>query len=120
MKKIVLATVVLASLAFGSASITKGSTQNISFNSEPEGAIVKIDGIATCTTPCAVMVKNGSKNKMVSFTKKGYTTMSIPMNSEMAGITWLNILWDLSTTDILTGAAWEYAPNNYMIELKKK
>lgn len=120
MKKIVLTTVALASLAFGSATIIKGSTQNISFNSNPEGAVVKIDGVATCTTPCSAMIKNSSKNKNISFTKDGYTTMTLPMNSEFAGVTFLSIFWDLSTTDLITGSAYEYAPNNYMIELKKK
>jgi hypothetical protein len=121
MKKILLGMIAVATLSFGSATMIKGSTQTVSFNSSPEGAIVKIDGIATCTTPCSVMVKNSSKNKVVSFTKKGYSTMSIPMNSSFqAGYFLLDILWDLGTTDFITGALYEYEPNNYMIELKKK
>lgn len=120
MKKILLACLATVTLSFGSATIIKGSTQTVSFDSNPQGATVKIDGIATCQTPCSALLKNGHKSKMVSFYKDGYETLNIPMNSEFSGVTFLSIIWDLSTTDLLTGSAYEYAPNNFMAELKKK
>jgi len=107
-----------ASLLFGSASIIKGSTQNVTFDSKPDGAVVKIDGVKTCVTPCTVPIGNSSKNKMVTIEKKGYTTMNRTLNSEFAPVTILSIFWDLSTTDLVTGAAWQYAPNSYFIELQ--
>lgn len=107
-------------MAFGSASIISGSNQNVTFNSNPEGATVLIDGVASCTTPCTISLPKAHADKMVSFRKDGYETFSMPMTTSYNGVALLNIFWDLSTTDMITGAAWNYAPNNYFSELKKK
>lgn len=110
----------MASMAFGSASIISGANQNVTFNSNPEGAMVMIDGVKTCTTPCTVSLPKAKAQKMVSFEKEGYEKVSLPINTEYDGVALLNIFWDLSTTDLITGAAWKYAPNNYFSDLKKK
>lgn len=109
-----------ASIAFGSATIISGSNQNVTFNSNPEGAMVMIDGVKTCTTPCTISLPKAKAQKMVSFEKEGYEKVSMPINTEYNGVALLNILWDLSTTDLITGAAWNYSPNNYFSDLKKK
>lgn len=109
-----------ATMAFGSATIISGANQNVTFNSNPEGAMVKIDGVKTCTTPCTVSLPKAKAQKMVSFEKEGYESVSLPINTEYNGAALLNIFWDLSTTDLITGAAWNYSPNNYFSDLKKK
>ncbi len=119
-QKVLLGLLVASSMAFGSASIISGSNQNVTFNSNPEGATVMIDGVASCTTPCTVSLGKAKGEKTVSFKKEGYETFSMPMTTSYNGVALLNIFWDLSTTDLITGAAWNYAPNNYFSELKKK
>lgn len=119
-KKVLVGLLIASSMAFGSASIISGSNQNVTFNSNPEGATVLIDGIASCTTPCTISLPKAHADKMVSFKKDGYETFSMPMTTSYNGVALLNIFWDLSTTDLITGAAWNYAPNNYFSELKKK
>lgn len=114
-----LASVVCATLAFGSATIISGSNQNVTFNSKPEGASVMIDGIKTCVTPCTVSLKKAYKPKSLSMSKDGYETMTVPMTTQYDGVALLNIFWDLSTTDAATGSAWEYQPNSYFMELKE-
>lgn len=111
---------VSTSLAFGSATIISGSTQNVSFNSKPEGATVMIDGVKSCTTPCTLTLDKAYKPKQLSMTKEGFETFSVPMNSEYDGVALLNIFWDLSTTDLATGSAYQYNPNTYYMELKAK
>jgi len=119
MKKILLGMVAVATLSFGSAGIISGTSQSISFNSEPEGASVLLDGQMKCKTPCTVSVK---KNKFtnITFKKDGYKSQNVPLTTSFDSVTLLDIFWDFSTTDLLTGAAYEYAPNSYMVELKKK
>jgi len=119
MKKITLGLTLLASLSFGSATIANGSSQSISFNSSPEGASVLVDGQMKCKTPCTVSLKK-NKHSNISFQKDGYESQNVPLSKSFDGVALLNIFWDLSTTDLISGAIYEYSPNNYMVELKKK
>ena len=119
MKKILLGTVAAVSLSFGSATIANGSSQTISFNSNPEGATVLVDGQMKCKTPCSVSLKKNKYSNVV-FKKDGYASQTVSLTKSFDSIALLNIFWDLSTTDMISGAAFEYAPNNYMVELKKK
>ncbi|QOY52025.1 PEGA domain-containing protein [Candidatus Sulfurimonas baltica] len=109
-----------SSMIFASATIISGSNQNVTFNSNPEGATVLIDGVASCSTPCTVSLPKAHAQKNVSFKKDGYEIFTMPMGTSYNGVALLNIIWDFSTTDLITGAAWNYAPNNYYSELKKK
>lgn len=118
MKKIVLTSVALASLVFGSATIISGTDQQMNFNSEPEGAKVKVNGNTICTTPCMKVVKKHSGN-IVTFEKEGYKSRQMIMSESVNILTILGGLFG-TTTDSSTGALWEYSPNNYYVELKKK
>jgi hypothetical protein len=119
MKRILLAVTALSTLSFGSATIASGTSQSISFNSEPEGVSVLLDGQMKCKTPCTVSVKKNAFSN-ITFKKEGYQSQNVPLTTSMDGVGILNIFWDLSTTDAITGALWEYAPNSYMVEMKKK
>jgi hypothetical protein len=106
-----------SNIAFASATVLSGQVQNITFNSNPEGAIVSVDGIKMCQTPCTISFKKTPFTQMLQFEKKGYQTISMPMTTQFDAITILNIFWDFSTTDILTGAAFRYKPNHYYADM---
>ena len=119
MKKILVLSAICANLVWGSATVISGSTQTVTFNSEPEGAKVMIDGVQKCKTPCSLTLKR-NKYDNVTFKKDGYQTKTVPLESSFNGVALLNVLWDFSTTDMITGAAFEYAPNEYFVEMKPK
>lgn len=119
MKKLLLTSVLATSFAFGSATIANGSSQSISFNSSPEGASVLVDGQTKCKTPCTVSLKK-NKYSSITFKKDGYTTKTVSLEKSFDGVALLNIFWDFSTTDLITGAIYEYSPNNYFVEMKKE
>lgn len=119
MKKILIGMAALTTLSFGSATIASGTSQSISFNSSPEGVSVLLDGQMKCKTPCTVSVKKNAFSN-ITFKKDGYQSQNVPLTTSFDGIAVLNIFWDFSTTDLITGALWEYAPNSYMVEMKKK
>ena len=119
MKKVLVLSAICANLVWGSATVISGSTQTVTFNSEPEGAKVLIDGVQKCKTPCSLTLKR-NKYDNVTFKKDGYQTKTVPLESSFNGVALLSIFWDLSTTDILTGSAFEYAPNEYFVEMKPK
>lgn len=119
LKKIIPSALVLSSFAFASATIISGQNQSVTFNSKPEGATVLVDGVYTCTTPCTISLPKSSKDKTVTFKKDGFQTVNLPVTHQYDGVALLNIFWDISTTDMITGAAWKYEPNNYFVEMKK-
>jgi hypothetical protein len=111
--------IVIIFLLGSCATVFKGTTQEISFETSPSGAKVYLDGDMIGTTPLSMPLK---KNKYKSFRVEleGYQTIQRQMDKEYDLVALLNIFWDLSTTDLLTGAAFEYAKNSYYIELQKQ
>lgn len=106
--------------AAGCASIVSGTTQTVSFHSNPEGATVMVDGTTLGKTPLSMTLKKG-KYRSVSFEKEGYKKLVLPMQSRMDGWFWGNILIGGalgSTTDGVSGAAHEYSPGQFMVSLE--
>ena len=120
MKKILLLVMLSITMSFGSATIFKGGNQSISINSNPEGAKVYIDGQLRGVTPLAVNLRKGLSGKELRVQKEGYATSITNMSKSYDPVALLNIFWDFSTTDFLTGSIMEYSPNNYYIQLDKK
>lgn len=118
MQKIILAAV-LSLFATGCASIFKGTSQTLTFSSEPSGAEVIVDGMSQGKTPASVKLKK-NKYQSVTVKKKGYNTVIRPIDKSYDGVALLNIFWDFSTTDFITGAAYEYEPTSYHFTLEKE
>ena len=70
----VVGIVALAAALGGCASVTRGTTENISITSTPSGAEATVSGLelpTTYVTPCAVTAKR-SADIFVSFAKPGF------------------------------------------------
>lgn len=121
MKRLILLLLV-AGLVFptGCASVLKGTSQTLTFTSEPEGAQVFIDGKEFGETPLSVKLpKNKFSN--VLFKKEGYQSRQAVIEKRFDGLMIMSIIfWDLGTTDLLTGAIFEYSPDSYFVELEKE
>jgi len=118
MKKFFLALMFAMTSLFASATIFHGSTQNISINSDPDGAQVYVDGQLMGTTPVTLTLKKG-KYKTITIRKKCYKPVTLTLQRTFDPVAILNIFWDLSTTDFVTGNLWEYEPNHYFVKLQK-
>jgi len=119
MKKIVLALLFAVTSMFASATLIHGTTQNIVVDSNPAGASVYVDGQIMGTTPVTLTLKK-NKFKTIEIRKKCYKKVDITLQKSMDPVAILNIFWDLSTTDLLTGAISEYTPNHYFVNLQKQ
>ena len=109
---------IFVTLLTGCATVIRGSSQPVTFNSEPEGAQVIINGNLRGRTPMTVNLKK-NEFKNVMFKKQGYETKIVPLTTSYDSIAILNVFWDSSTTDLATGNAYEYSPDIYNVQLVK-
>ena len=102
----------------GCATLISGTNQTLTFNSEPSGAEVYLDGALIGMTPVSLSVKKNKKDAFL-IKKEGYKAVSRDITKSYDPVTVLSIFWDLSTTDMISGAAFEYEPNSYFIQLQE-
>lgn len=77
------------------ATIFKGSTDDVSFSSEPSGAKVYVNGNLLGTTPVQLELKSKS-SYTIEFKKEGYETKTVLLNNSVgAGWIILDILGGL-------------------------
>lgn len=108
-------------LFFGCATLTGGSSQEVSFNSNPEGANVSIDGKVIGKTPLKTRLSSKKANQSLVFEKSGHETVTMKMDTKTNPMFWGNILiggLPGTTTDSLSGAIYEYSPNKYMVTME--
>lgn len=119
--KILILTAGVAVLA-GCASIVSGTSQVVSVNSNVDQAEVRINGTTVGRTPYNGQIKRG-KDTVVEVSKSGYGTQSTTLSTKLEPIFWGNIIFGGvigSTTDLATGACWEYAPASVYVNLNQK
>lgn len=112
MKKTLLNLFLCASLiCSGCATVFTSDSQNIIFDSDPEGANIKV-GPYECVTPCALEIPKG-KNYTIEATYDEQKKV-VPLTTKMAGSTLINILfWPGFIVDALTGNIKKYSPTHY-------
>jgi hypothetical protein len=89
---IVIAIVAMLAMTGCMGMITKGSTELITINSEPSGALVAVDGVESGETPLMVSMQR-SESHVVRVSKEGYydATFQIARKTD-GGIIVLDIL----------------------------
>lgn len=114
--------VVVAAALTGCASIINGKTQNASFQSIPNGATVSLGGVPIGATPISTMIQR-KNDQTLTVSKEGYKTFSTQMTTKIEPWFWGNILFGGiigSVTDAVTGAMYEYAPDQYLVTLEQE
>ena len=124
--RLVLA-VAIAAPCIGCASVTRGTTENISISSTPSGAIAELSGLdnpTNCVTPCVVVAKR-SADITVTVTKEGYEPQVIPLTKEIPGSGAAGFAGNLLVgglvgmgVDAATGAAQDHKPNPVIVTLQ--
>jgi len=126
MMRLVLAAAI-ALPCVGCASVTRGTTENISISSTPAGATAEISGLdvpTACVTPCVVQAKR-SADITVTVNKEGYEPQIIPLTKEVpatgaAGFAGNVLLGGVvgMGVDAVTGAALDHKPNPVIVTLQ--
>ena len=93
MKKIsVMCAVLVAGVSLsGCATVLNGTSQDVTFNSQPDGAIVSLNSGVNCTTPCEFSMKRGNDAE-VSIDKPGFQPVTVYIQSRLGGSTFGNII----------------------------
>jgi hypothetical protein len=73
-------------LALGCATIVVGDKQSLTFDSEPAGAQIIINGTAMGVTPATITIKKSDyQNAAVLFKKEGYTDQRAILHTKTSG-----------------------------------
>lgn len=114
-----------ALLLGGCATIVRGTTESIGFDSQPSGAEVRLSIGGGCVTPCAMVLKR-SDEFIATFTKPGYMGQQIEVKTAVSGggaaagiggnIIFGGIIG--GGVDIATGAPLDHVPNPVIVTLQ--
>jgi len=111
----------------GCASVTRGTTENISISSTPSGVEAVVSGLevpTTCVTPCSVVVKRNA-DVSITFQKEGYEPQIVPLSRDIqtggaAGFAGNLLLGGVvgMGVDAATGAATDHKPNPVIVTMQ--
>ena len=87
-----LLALVLCSLLPSCAAMFQGGPEHVPIDSEPRGAVVKLDGKVVGTTPCTVAVRRSSYG-LVSIELPGHSTQDIQLDTAFNGWMLANIVF---------------------------
>jgi len=123
----ILGIMALCALAGGCASVTRGTTENLSIASTPSGAEAIISGLenpTTCITPCSVVVKRNA-DISVTIQKPGFEPQIVPLAREIQGTGAAGFAGNVIAgglvgmgVDAVTGAARDHKPNPIIVTLQ--
>lgn len=104
----------------GCATLFTGSSDTISFSSEPPGASVLIDGLTVGTTPVTVPVRrSGLGDRQVTIQLEGYQPRTFTLSKKFNAVSILNLGnvlgWGI---DVATGAVMSYDRKNYTVNMQ--
>ena len=105
--RLMLALLVMLTLAPGCATIRNEDFKDVSFTSEPTNAVVTLDGEVIGTTPVTVQIKRAGRDKVLTFTKDGYKSLVLTLDRKVDRKTFFGGLIGLSL-DAMTGRAGTY------------
>lgn len=101
------------------ATLFTGTKDKITFNSNPAGVAVFIDGIKLCETPCTTSVKRSINNKDVEFRLDGWKTQIVTLDKEFNVISLLNLTGMVGwIVDAATGSIFKYDRKLYEIDME--
>ena len=105
----------------GCASIFTGTSDPITFESQPDGAKVQINGMRVGRTPVTALVKRSLSAPQVKISLDGYEPQNIMIQNSFNSIAILDIFfWPGFIIDAATGSIMKYSILNYHVRLDPK
>ena len=120
MKNLILLFSILFSVS-ACTTIMSGKTQEMTFDSEPQGVEVNVSGKVIGKTPTTVQLDK-KNDQTLTFTHEGYKTQTRNLTTAVDPWFFGNVIFGGvigSTTDAITGSIHKYAPNQYYVTMVK-
>lgn len=115
-----IAALALASIQLGGcATVLNGTSQDVAFNSEPQGAVIALHTGQNCVTPCTFSMRRGDDAR-VEINKPGFKPVTVYIQSRTGGSTFGNLLLGGpigAVVDGSNGAANHLYPNPVYVRL---
>ncbi|MFN3169495.1 MAG: translation initiation factor 2 [Hyphomicrobiales bacterium] len=120
MKKLIVCGIAAVTLS-GCATVTRGTTNEVSFESTPSGATVLTSLQQTCVTPCMLEVAR-NQSFTATFNLEGFEPRTVPVTTQVAGAGAAGMAGNLIlggvvgvVVDASTGAMNEHVPNPVIV-----
>jgi len=117
-----IALVIALGTLSGCATMMGGSKeQQLSFQSIPDNAVVKIDGTTVGITPFKIKLKKTAEDRVAVFQKDGYKSVETTLVTRANGWMWANLLHGYLLgflVDSSTGAGYRYVRNGHVVTLR--
>jgi hypothetical protein len=121
------AAMLLGSAAFtGCATITRGTTEQLTVVSDPSGASVRLSNGFTGITPATFTLPRKG-NVIVTVSKEGYDSIDVPVSASLSGAGTAGFVGNAliggiigGGVDIATGATLSHTPNPVSVTLRRK
>jgi hypothetical protein len=114
----------LAALCGGCATVVRGTTDEVGFNSTPSGAEVHTSNGLGCVTPCTLTVKK-NEEFVATFQKDGFVPQQVPVARQVVGAGVVATAGNVIAggliglgVDAVTGAGYEHTPNPVSVTLR--
>ncbi len=115
----------LAFTLAGCATVTRGTTSDVEFVSEPPGAVATTSLGSSCTTPCSLRFSRKEEFSVV-FRLAGHANETVEVKSRLGGAGAAGLAGNVIlggvvgiVADAASGATLEHAPNPVSVVLKK-
>jgi hypothetical protein len=126
MRKLYLVAALTSALCMSAcATVTRGTSEEMQFTSEPSGARASTSTGFSCTTPCTLIVSRKDEF-VVKFEEEGYRPQEIPVKSQIAGAGAAGFAGNIvaggivgMVADAATGATLEHVPNPVHADLAR-
>lgn len=105
----------------GCATLFSGSSDTISFTSDPSGAEVVMGGIVQGRTPLTIPVKRpGFGDRNVTLRMDGYDPVTFQLQDGFNTVTILNVFVPIGfVVDALTGSITKYSRTSYNVDMAR-
>lgn len=119
MKRHILLMAIVALLFSSCATLFTGTRDKITFNTNPQGATIYINGVEQCTTPCTLDMKRSVLESEVEIVLDGYQVRYILLDKEFNLVS----IWNLGNVfgwavDAMSGALMKYDRKVYNLNLE--
>lgn len=119
-----LACLVVAGGLAACGTVTRGTDEQVAFNSRPDGARAETSLGTACTTPCTLDVPR-KKEFTVTMTKDGFESQTVRVRTRVAGAGAAGVAGNVLLggvigvgVDMATGAALDHDPNPVFVDFE--